>query len=140
MNTLLRLLISIILIAGNQINAQESAPHKIVMQLTSNDTLVHSGLIKQLNNLKSGWGDSVAIEVVCHGPGIEFLKKGNVRNVNQINSLINKSVRFVACENTLRAKKIEKNELMPNLDFVVMGIAEIVEKQEKGWAYIKAGF
>ena len=120
--------------------AQDNASHKIVMQLTSNDTLVHKGLLKQLNNLKEGWGDSVAIEVVCHGPGIEFLIKDKSRNTSQINKMIDKNVRFVACENTLKAKKIDKSQLMSNLDFVVMGIAEIVVKQELGWSYIKAGF
>jgi uncharacterized protein len=40
----------------------------------------------------------------------------------------------------LKAKKIDKSQLMSNLDFVVMGIAEIVVKQELGWSYIKAGF
>lgn len=36
-----------------------SPPHRIVMQLTSGDTMVYKGLFKQLNNLKAGWGDSV---------------------------------------------------------------------------------
>jgi intracellular sulfur oxidation DsrE/DsrF family protein len=137
---LYRLILLVTIVFGTQLNAQENAPHKIVMQLTSSDTLVHKGLLKQLNNLKAGWGDSVAIEVVCHGPGIEFLMKEKSNKVNQINSMMSKNVRFVACENTLKAKKIEKNQLMLNLDYVVMGIAEIVEKQEQGWSYIKAGF
>lgn len=128
------------IVAGLSLNAQEHAPHKIVMQLTSSDTLVHKGLLKQLKNLKAGWGDSVAIEVVCHGPGIEFLMKEKSNKVNQINSMMSKNVRFVACENTLKAKNIGKSQLMLNLEYVVMGIAEIVEKQEQGWSYIKAGF
>jgi intracellular sulfur oxidation DsrE/DsrF family protein len=122
------------------LNSQTTVKHKIVMQLTSSDTLVHKGLLKQLNNLHEGWGDSVEIEVVCHGPGIEFLMKGNTQNMNKINNLKDKKIRFVACENTLKEKKIDKNKLMPNLEYVLMGIAEIVEKQEQGWSYIKAGF
>ena len=36
--------------------------HQIIMQLTSGDAAVHKGLIKQLNNLKTGWGDTVVID------------------------------------------------------------------------------
>jgi intracellular sulfur oxidation DsrE/DsrF family protein len=114
--------------------------HHIVMQLVSGDELVHKGLIKQLNNLKNGWGDTVAIEVVCHGPGIELLMKEKSTQQNEIQKLIKRDIVFVACENTMREKKISYEAILPNTKFVVMGIGEIVIKQEQGWSYIKAGF
>jgi intracellular sulfur oxidation DsrE/DsrF family protein len=110
------------------------------MQLVSGDELVHKGLIKQLNNLKNGWGDTVAIEVVCHGPGIELLMKEKSTQQNEIQKLIKRDIVFVACENTMREKKISYEAILPNTKFVVMGIGEIVIKQEQGWSYIKAGF
>lgn len=122
-------------------NPEASAfPHKIVMQLTSNDPEVHKGLIKQISNLNEGWKDSVFIEVVCHGPGIQMLISSKSTQKEAIQKFHGKNVRFVACENTLKAKQIPVEEIIPGLDFVVMGIAEIVMKQEQGWSYIKAGF
>ncbi|MCB0819290.1 MAG: DsrE family protein [Bacteroidetes bacterium] len=115
-------------------------PHKIVMQLTSSDPEVHKGLMKQISNLTQGWKDSVFIEVVCHGPGIQMLMSGKSTQAESIKKYHGSTVRFVACENTLKAKQIPVEEIIPGLDFVMMGIAEIVMKQEQGWSYIKAGY
>ena len=32
------------------------------------------------------------------------------------------------------------DKIIPNVEYVPAGIAEIVEKQEEGWSYIKGGF
>ena len=53
-----------------------TSQHRIIMQLSSNDTLVWKGLMNNLKHLKAGWGDSLIIEVVAHGPGIDLLTKG----------------------------------------------------------------
>jgi intracellular sulfur oxidation DsrE/DsrF family protein len=113
--------------------------HRIIMQLTSNDINVHKGLTKQLNNLKNGWGDSVEIEVVCHGPGIDFITTEKSGFKEEINQLLKRGIVFVACENTMREKQIPKESIMMGMQFVQMGIGEIVVKQEQGWSYIKAG-
>ena len=49
-------------------------------------------------------------------------------------------VQFVVCENTMKQRKVTKEQLLPNTGFVKMGIGEIILKQEQGWSYIKAGF
>ncbi len=134
---LLTLLVGSIFIAQAQNNTYKK--HLIVMQLTSADTVVHKGLIKQLNNLKNGWGDTVNIEVVCHGPGIALLMNNKTKLGTQISQLQQRGIDFVACENTMLEKKINKEEILPNMTFVRMGIGEIILKQEQGWHYIKAG-
>lgn len=133
----LTLLVGSISIAQAQNNTYKK--HLIVMQLTSADTVVHKGLIRQLNNLKNGWGDTVNIEVVCHGPGIELLMNNKTKLSTQISQLQKRGIDFVACENTMLEKKINKDEIVPNMTFVRMGIGEIILKQEQGWHYIKAG-
>lgn len=114
--------------------------HKIVMQLTSSEAPVHKGLIKQLNNLKNGWGDTVTIEVVCHGPGIDFLTTEKTKFKDEIYQLKEKGIVFVVCENSLKERDVPKEAILPQMEYVKMGIAEIVIKQEQGWSYIKAGF
>lgn len=125
---------------GQAASAQSQPPHRIVMQLVSGDTLAHKSLFVQLRNLTEGWGDSVAIEVVCHGPGMNLLMTAKSTQAASIAMFQQQGIRFIACENTLKERKIDKSELLPRLDFVKMGIAEIVMKQEQGWSYIKAGF
>jgi intracellular sulfur oxidation DsrE/DsrF family protein len=44
---------------------------------------------------------------------------------------------FKACENTIRERKIDRNTLLQQSGTVPSGVAEIVLKQEAGWAYLK---
>jgi uncharacterized protein len=122
--------------------AQTTAPnkHRMVMQLSSSDTLVWKGLMNNLKHLKAGWGDSVQIEVVAHGPGIEMLMKNKTTQQEKIASFTKAGIVFMACENTLKEKNIPKESIIPDAIFVPMGIGEIVRKQEQGWSYIKVGF
>lgn len=127
-----------------QIQAQNNSAglskHCIVMQLSSNDTLVWKGLINNLKHLKAGWGDSVVIEVVTHGPGLDFLTKGKTTQQEKITHFKKMGIEFIACENTMAERKIARETIITEAGFVKMGIGEIVRKQEQGWSYIKIGF
>ncbi len=120
-----------ITIAGKQ--------HKIVFQLSSEDTLVHKSLMKQLNNLLTVAPDS-KIEVVCHGPGLNILIKGKTVVQKKIIQLKKKDIVFVACEFSMSEKNIPKEKMITEAGFVPYAIVEIVTKQEQGWSYIKPGF
>lgn len=114
--------------------------HFVVIQLTSNDTLVWKGLMNNLKNLKAGWGDSVQIEVVAHGAGIEMLMTSKTTQQQKITEFKSKGIVFVGCENTLRERKIAKDAIIAEAGFVPMGVGEIIMKQEQGWSYLKVGF
>lgn len=43
----------------------------------------------------------------------------------------------VACENTMRAKKITKEDMLPAVSYVPAGVTEIMKKQGEGWAYLR---
>jgi intracellular sulfur oxidation DsrE/DsrF family protein len=138
------LLSGVFFFGGNQIKAQSlpiaKSKHNIVMQLTSNDAKVHKGLVKQLNNLKDGWGGDLSVELVLHGPGVDFLRDSVTKFAPEIAKLKARGVVFAVCENSLRERKIDKSEIIAGHEYVKMGIGEIVLKQEEGWSYIKAGF
>lgn len=114
--------------------------HRIVFQLSSNDTLVWKGLIKNITHLKNAWLDSVQIEVVAHGLGIEILVAAKTTQQKKITEFKNMGIVFVGCENTLKDRNIAKEALITEAGTVPMGIGEIVIKQEQGWSYIKSGF
>ena len=140
MNKKLVLAIALMFFAFH-VSAQNAATqHRVVIQLSSNDTLAWKGLMNNIKNLKNGWGDSVVIEVVVHGPGIDFLTKGKTTQQERITFFKSKGVVFVGCENTLTERKIQKENIIPEAGFVKMGVGEIILKQEEGWSYIKAGF
>jgi uncharacterized protein len=116
------------------------AQHRVVLQLSSNDTLVWKGLMKNIENLRNAWGDSVSIEVVAHSSGIEFLTVAKTNQQEKIAYFKSNGVVFVGCENTMRERKISKESIIPEAGFVKSGVGEIILKQELGWSYLKAGF
>lgn len=113
--------------------------HKIIFQLMSDDTTVHTSLIKQLNNVLAA-APGTKIEVVCHGPGINLLVNDKSTVQKKIRELRSKDVVFLACENTLKDKNISREKIIPEAGFVQSGIIQIVTRQEEGWGYIKSGF
>lgn len=111
---------------------------KVVFHLTSNDTLAQKAMVKQLHNFLIA-APNAQLEVVCHNNGISFLQTAVTKQAEKIVELKSKGVDFVACENTLRERKIKREELVSECRTVPAGIVEVVMKQDKGWAYIKAG-
>ena len=121
-------------------SSKKGAAHKIIFQLASGDSLVWKGLINNIKHIKEGWGDDVQMAVVAHGPGIEFLMKEKTTEQKAITKYTALGIEFIACENTMKNKKITKEAIISEATYVVMGIGEVVIRQEKGWSYIKAGF
>ncbi len=127
---------------ANTLNAQtatDSKKHKIVFQLTSDDTLVHKVLMKQLNNIVTV-APKTKIEVVVQGGGLTMLMLNKTIVEEKIAQLIKKNVSFVACEFSMADRKITKEMMIPEASYVPYGILEIVSKQEDDWSYIKSGF
>jgi uncharacterized protein len=112
---------------------------KVVFHLTTNDTLAQKSLIKQLANFQHA-APKAKLEVVCHNNGISLLQLSTTKQAEKIRELSEKGVDFVACENTMRERKIKREELVPTCRTVPSGVVEVVLKQDKGWSYIKAGF
>jgi uncharacterized protein len=112
--------------------------HKVVFQLTSADTITHKNLVRQLENLKAA-APNAKVEVVCHNDGIQFLRTAATKQSEKISELSQAGIDFVACENTMKQRKISREELTASCRTVQAGILEIMMKQEKKWSYIKAG-
>ncbi|MEO5581267.1 MAG: DsrE family protein [Saprospiraceae bacterium] len=112
--------------------------YKIVMQLASADTLVHHNTVTQIYNALMEAPNST-IELVCHSAGISFLQISKSVTAKDIQDLKNKGVVFAACANTIRLRKIDKADIVSQAIIVPAGVIEIVDKESKGWQYLKAG-
>jgi uncharacterized protein len=113
-----------------------ASPHRIVWDMAAGDTAMHAGIMRQLNNVKRGWPDA-QIEVVVHGKALDMLVTDKSTKPSAIKDLQARGVTFVACENTMRMRKVTKEQLLPGVNTVPMAIGELVLKQEEGWSYIK---
>lgn len=131
-------LISVALLLSTNIIAQKKQ-HKIIFDISSSDTADHSTVIRQVNNILKQAPDT-KIEVVFHGKAVYALVKDKTTLNDKIDELVNKkNVVFAACNNSLIRLNISKNELLSSVIVVPVAMLELMDKQEKGWSYIKAG-
>lgn len=93
--------------------------------------------LKNIANILAAVKDKVEIEVVAHGGGISLVVKDQTKNAEEIEKLIKKGIRFVACENTMKDKSIKHQDLLPGVSTVPSGAVEIILKQQEGWSYFK---
>jgi uncharacterized protein len=90
----------------------------------------------------SGKGESVQIEVVAYGPGLNMLREDTSPVKERLRMLREKMphVVFSACENTKR--RMEKDEgrkitLITEATIVPSGVVRLMELQEQGWSYVR---
>lgn len=126
-------------LASAQTHTVDLKKHKVVFQLTSGDTLVYKAMVKQIGHILEA-APNTKIEVVCHSGGLPFLIAAQTKQAADIKILNAKGVEFMACENTMRSQNVTRADLVPECGTVPSGMVEIIKKQEKGWAYVKAGF
>jgi uncharacterized protein len=125
--------------AGVSFAQDHPRQHRIVMQLTSGDTLVHKNLMKQFKNMLEA-APTAQLEVVCHGPGMDLLMSDRCIVQPKITEFAGKGIVFLACENTIKERNLDRTKVITEAGYVKAGIIHIVERQEDGWSYIKAGF
>lgn len=125
---------------GAAVAAQDRRPHRIVFEVTSGDTQVWEAVLNNIENVQRALGIEVTeIRVVAHGRGIGLVMKTNAALAERIAALTTSRVKFVACENTMKRLKIQKEDLLSAAGTVDSGVAEVVRLQEAGWSYIKSG-
>jgi intracellular sulfur oxidation DsrE/DsrF family protein len=131
------LLLTLFLACFSMAAFAQSTTHKVVLQLNTSDTLVWHGALKNISNLQTALGATTQIELVAHGSGIGLLLDGKTTQKAKIAELASMGVLFKACENTIRERKIDRSTILPQVGTVPSGVAEVVIKQEAGWAYLK---
>lgn len=121
-------------VASNK--SEKVAKHRIVYDVVSADSVQQGKILQHLDRMMNNWPDA-KIEMVVHGKGLEMLVESKSVKPEALKALQDKGVVFVACENAMRAHKIQKEDLLPGVTTVPMGVVEIIEKQEAGYSYIK---
>lgn len=115
------------------------AQHKIIWEMSSGDTAQQRVLFNQVNNVLAEEPDT-KIEVVFHSHSVYAMLKDTGYFKMQINALYKQGVVFAVCNNSLKRRNIDKSRVIPEAIIVPVAILEIVQKQEEGRAYIKAGY
>ena len=120
--------------------AEFDPAHKIVIQVSTDDPRTQKIALNNAVNLQKQYGvDNVAIEIVAYGPGLGLLTKKSGQ-ADRVESLAMSDITFSACGNTMN-KVSQKTGKMPVLlegvTQVTAGVAQIMELQEQGYAYVR---
>lgn len=129
---------SLLLVGGTAI--ADSHPENVVYHV--NDAANATAALRNIGNHLEV-NPQAKIVVVTHAQGVDFLmegakdKNGNPYNV-QVETLAAQGVTFDVCEITLRNRKLDRKQFIPESVFVPSGVAEIAKLQARsGYAYIK---
>jgi intracellular sulfur oxidation DsrE/DsrF family protein len=112
--------------------------HHVVLQLSEADGAAWSSLVLHVNNTMKSLADDGGseVEVVFYGPGLSMLARTNTAYEERLKQLSDRGVRLVACRNAMKMRNVKTEDLFLFAGQVDSGIAEMVRKQEAGWAYI----
>jgi len=114
--------------------------HKVVFELNTAAPNGWDQLFHNVDNILKIFGaDGVEVEVVFFGKGLRMLLKANAEYAERLKEAADKGVTLAACQNSMRALKVTTEDLFPFAAQVDSGVAELVRKQEAGYAYIKGG-
>ena len=119
--------------------------HYVAVHVDQNDPQVMNMALNNVANLNSYYesqGDTVMIELVAYGPGLNMYIPGKSPVESRIStmSLEMENLSFAACGNTLSAmsKKAGKDiTLMDEATVVPSGVVRLIELQENNYAYIR---
>lgn len=112
-------------------------PYRVVFQLDDDSARRHGALLQSVANTVAELGAGTSVLVVAHGPGVRLLT-GATGFAEQLADLRAHNVAFAACAKAMSHQEIPASALLPGVDVVSAGVAEVVRRQHQGWAYVRA--
>jgi len=122
----------------NTLIAADTAMHKVAIHVDENDPARMNMALDNVANMNKYYesiGESVEIELVAYGPG-----SSPVKDRISVMSLEIENLTFSACGNTHNAMQKKAGEdivLIDEANLVPSGVVQLVDLQEKGYAYIR---
>jgi len=112
-------------------------PRRFVFPISEGSDAAINHVLSSTNNVMKFYGpEKCEVCIVCYSKGIKALQK-NRSFSKRVKSLMTYDVEFVACGNTMRTLKIKKEDLLEGVTIVTAGIVELIERQLRGWIYIR---
>lgn len=123
----------------------EGQTHYLAVHVDENDPKVMNLALNNVQNVTNYYesiGDTVVIELVAYGPGLNMYVEGKSPVSDRIStmSLEMENLSFAACGNTHRKMSQKAGATVPLMDEVAMvtsGVVRLIELQEQGYAYIR---
>ncbi|GAC1312865.1 MAG: hypothetical protein NVSMB24_35200 [Mucilaginibacter sp.] len=105
--------------------------------LNSNDDKRIKATLRNLDNALEDprLKGKLHVELITFGDGVAVYMKSNPYE-ETLKALQAKGVVLAQCSNTVRERKIDKNDLFPFISYVPSGNGEIILRQYDGWAVV----
>ena len=118
--------------------AEGDSRYRVVFHVNTGGTEYWESALGNVANLREELGAAdTEVEVVAHGKGLDLVMATNESLAEQMAELAEQGVVFAACENTMKKRDVTKEQLLPFVTTVGSGVAQLVRRQEEGWAYVK---
>ncbi|MEJ5963575.1 DsrE family protein [Pedobacter immunditicola] len=111
--------------------------YKALYILNSGEDKRISSTLRNINNALEDprLKGKLEVELIVFGDGVAVFKKDG-KYLENLTTLKNKGVLLAQCENTLRERNINKDELFDFIHFVPSGNGEVIIRQQQGWSVI----
>ncbi|MFY9314645.1 MAG: hypothetical protein WAO95_03690 [Burkholderiales bacterium] len=123
--------------APNQAAAQKTGKYKVVIQVSDNDPAKWNLALNNARNVQVDLGkDNVDVEIVAYGPGLPMLKADS-KVAGRLAEALDHNIGLMACENTMRSTKVQKDDIYSGVSYVDAGVVHIMKRQREGWSYVR---
>lgn len=113
-------------------------PRRIVLSLSERDPVRVNEVIGNIGNIQRYYGaDDVKIALVVFGPGVHALLTRESTVKERIAGLVSIGVEVLACGATMSSLHATQADLIEGVRVIPNGIPEIVERQARGWIYVR---
>ena len=115
------------------------AQYRAVYQLNTADTSVISHALANIQNALNDprLKGKLEMELVVYGGANILYRKDKPQFEKQLQSLQKQGVILAMCENTMRMRKISRDELFPFISYVPTANGELIIRQQDGWAIVR---
>ena len=136
------------LVAARQVQAhhtdthfEDAAEHRIVYQCNHEDPEYLQHILFSVGEMLRKYSDDIEIVIGVFGAGLHLIGKHPQRPIppelqQRASSLAEYGIAFHACGNTMKALGWTEKDLLPFAKVVPIGVDDIMQLQEQGFAYM----
>lgn len=112
--------------------------YNAIFQLDTNDPKIIHKTIRNINNALNDprLNGKLNIELIAFSGGTDAYLTG-AEFENDLKELVEKGVIIAQCNNTLKERKITRDQLFNFVAFVPSGTGELIIRQSQGWSIVK---
>lgn len=81
--------------------------------------------------------ENAEIEILANSKSVEVLKKTEEKYFHKLKNIHDLGIKICACKNSMNNLHLKSEDIYDFIEIVPIGILELIEKQQEGYAYIK---